>query len=92
MPFAESFAPVFFELIAPAAAGANLVVMRTDQEPTLVSIDQRIRSGIRMADLVVADVTTYNPNVFYELGVAHAHGKWTLLLREAGVTSMVPSF
>lgn len=85
MPFAESFAPVFFELIVPAAAGAGLVVMRTDQEPTLASIDERIHQGIRMADLVVADLTTYNPNVFYELGVAHALGKQSLLMRQPGV-------
>jgi hypothetical protein len=85
MPFAEAFAPVFFDLIAPAVAAANLVAMRTDQEPTLASIDQRIREGVRLADLVVADLTTYNPNVFYELGMAHAIGKRSLLLRQAGV-------
>ena len=85
MPFAESFTPVFFDLIVPAAAGAQLIVMRTDQEPTLASIDERIRQGIRMADLVIADVTSHNANVFYELGVAHALGKHSLLLRRPGV-------
>jgi hypothetical protein len=85
MPFAETFAPVFFDLVAPAVAAANLVAMRTDQEPTLVSIDKRIREGIRLADIVVADLTTHNPNVFYELGIAHAIGKRSLLLRQSGV-------
>lgn len=82
MPFEEKFSSVFFDLIAPSVAAAGLVVMRTDQEPTLAAIDERIRHGIRMADIVVADVTGHNPNVFYELGIAHALGKRSLLLRQ----------
>src|SRR3954451_6292414 len=31
----------------------------------------RISEGIRRADLIVADITGKNPNVFYELGIAH---------------------
>jgi nucleoside 2-deoxyribosyltransferase len=34
------------------------------------------------ADLIVADLTGRNPNVFYELGYAHALGKRTLLLTQ----------
>jgi hypothetical protein len=30
-----------------------------------------ILDGIQEADLVVADVSRHNPNVFYELGFAH---------------------
>jgi nucleoside 2-deoxyribosyltransferase len=36
--------------------------------------------GIRRAKLVIAEVTPANPNVYYELGYAHALGKPTLLL------------
>ncbi len=82
MPFAGSFDPVFFDLIVPAAGEAGLTVLRTDQEETLRAIDLRIRDGIRRSDLVVADITGHNPNVFYELGVAHALNKQTLLLRQ----------
>jgi hypothetical protein len=84
MPFAEAFASVFFGLVAPAVAAAKLVALRTDQEPTLAAIDERIRHGIRIADLVVADLTNHNPNVFYDLGIAHALGKRSLLLRQTG--------
>jgi hypothetical protein len=42
----------------------------------------RIIQGIDNADLVVADVTNLNPNVMYELGVAHALGKPTVMITQ----------
>lgn len=40
--------------------------------------------AIREADVVIAEVTPVNANVFYELGYAHALGKPTVLLAERG--------
>lgn len=47
---------------------------------------------IRASDFLIADVTRKNPNVFFELGVAHGLGKPFLLLlsAEAGETG-IPS-
>lgn len=81
MPFAPEFDSVFFELIAPAVADAGLTVLRTDQEETLKPIDRRIRDGIRNSALVLGDTTGLNPNVMYEIGLAHSLKKDTLLLR-----------
>lgn len=39
-----------------------------------------IRDGIRNAVLFVADLTGYSPNVMYELGIAHALDKDSVLL------------
>ena len=39
-----------------------------------------ILDGIRRADLIIADVSRQNPNVFYEVGFAHALRKPTILL------------
>ncbi len=36
--------------------------------------------GIRSADVLVAELTTKNPNVFYELGLAHALEKPVVLV------------
>lgn len=40
----------------------------------------KIRSNIGEADVVIADCSGGNPNVFYELGVAHALGKQVVLI------------
>lgn len=32
--------------------------------------------------MVVADVTDKNPNVFYEMGLAHALGKTTIIIKQ----------
>ena len=42
----------------------------------------RIYDGIQRADLVVADMTGRNPNVFYEVGYAHALSKEVVLLTQ----------
>ena len=40
----------------------------------------KIKSDIQEADIIVADCSGNNPNVFYELGVAHALGKKVILI------------
>lgn len=42
----------------------------------------RIFNQISKAGIIVADMTGRNPNVFYEVGYAHALGKITLLLTQ----------
>jgi hypothetical protein len=43
-----------------------------------------IMAAIRRATIVIADISLHNPNVFYEVGFAHALGKRTILLWAAG--------
>jgi nucleoside 2-deoxyribosyltransferase len=44
---------------------------------------------IRDAEVVVADVTRSNPQVMYEIGVAHGYRKPTVLLRDATADTMI---
>jgi nucleoside 2-deoxyribosyltransferase len=37
-------------------------------------------TAINQADIIIADCTNRNPNVFYEVGIAHAMGKQTILM------------
>jgi nucleoside 2-deoxyribosyltransferase len=46
------------------------------------SITDQIWHGIRRADVVMVDVTKNNPNVFYELGLAHALGKEVIVITQ----------
>ncbi len=53
---------------------------RVDEQIYREGILDRIYRQIEVADVVVADMTGKNPNVFYEVGYAHAKGKLTILL------------
>jgi hypothetical protein len=50
-----------------------------------------ITNAIKNADFIIADITSENPNVIYELGYAHALNKPTILLVERDKTRNMPS-
>ena len=66
------FNRVYAELIKPALEAAGLDVFRADEEERAGDIRTDMFQELLIADLVVADLTLDNPNVWYELGVRHA--------------------
>jgi hypothetical protein len=60
------------QLIAPALAGVGLEGGTTGLIVEAGNIRDDVIHELVMADLVVADVSIHNANVFYELGVRHA--------------------
>jgi len=52
------------------------------------NIMDQVWQDIRSSDVVLADLTELNPNVFYELGLAHALGKDTILIKQADSDSV----
>lgn len=66
------FNRVYRELIAPAIELAGLSAFRADQEQAGGSILADMFQELLIADLVVADLSIPNPNVWYEIGVRHA--------------------
>jgi tetratricopeptide (TPR) repeat protein len=75
------FNAVFRELIKPALEGAGFEVFRADEEMRAGNIRTDMFQELLLADLVVADLSIDNPNVWYELGVRHA-------LRKRGVVQI----
>lgn len=80
MPFDASFNDIYEFGIKGACADAGLYCERVDEQVFFGSMLERIYSQISRADLLVADMTGKNPNVFYEVGYAHALGKNVILL------------
>lgn len=80
MPFEASFNDVYQLGIKPAAENAGAYCDRIDEQTFAESILARIYKQIAKADLMVADMTGRNPNVFYEVGYAHALGRTVILL------------
>ena len=66
------FNRVYAELIKPALEAVGLEVFRADEEERAGDIRTDMFQELLIADLVVADLTLDNPNVWYELGVRHA--------------------
>src|SRR5579883_24137 len=60
----------------------GLRVERGDHKVLTVPILDKIRAQILEAKVLIADITGRNPNVFYELGLAHAAEKPVILLTQ----------
>lgn len=80
MPFTEPFDTLYKEVIAPVAQGMKFHVLRVDEIPGPGIILEDIQRQITASNVVVAEISTPNPNVFYELGYAHALEKPAVLL------------
>lgn len=81
MPFAEALQPVF-EAIREVALSCKVSVGRADDFFGDGVVVNDIWTAICQANLVIADCTRRNPNVFYELGLANAVGVSTLLITQ----------
>ena len=81
MPFAAPLGAYYEKVYKPAIEKAGLRPIRADTEifGTGKIIDQ-IWAGINAARILVAELTSRNPNVFYELGLAHALEKPVVLV------------
>jgi len=71
MPFKEERWEVFEYGIAPACAQAGFQAVRVDQLQGVFNITREIIEHIFRCEVIIAEVTDQNPNVFYEMGVAH---------------------
>jgi len=73
MPFNEDMNKIYEDVIKPQILDLGVEVGRADDiDKGQKNIMADIVKSICEADLVIADLTTRNPNVFYELGLAHA--------------------
>ncbi len=62
----------FTDVYKPAIEAAGLEAYRVDKDPSVLIPIDAIEEGIRKAEVCLADITTDNPNVWYELGFAFA--------------------
>jgi hypothetical protein len=74
------FDAVYSDLIQPAIKEAKLEPIRADEEMTGGIIHKPMFERLVLCEYAVADLTTANANVFYELGVRHAVRPWSTVL------------
>ncbi|MFJ4044145.1 hypothetical protein ACIPV2_00180 [Microbacterium sp. NPDC089987] len=82
-------ADLVLEYLVKPAVGDNYEVTRGDEDSNPGAITPQIVESILEADLVVADLTSFNPNVYYEVAIAHGYERPTVHLQ---IASERPAF
>lgn len=83
MPFSDDLRPIYDDHIKLIATQSNLTVARADDDffaPHAIISD--IWDAIYNSKIIIADCTGRNPNVFYEIGIAHTIGRPTILISQ----------
>ena len=78
----DKFDQRYTDIFEPAIKLAGLEPYRVDRDPTVTIPIERIEEGIKSAKICFAEITTDNPNVWYELGFAFACGKDVVMVTE----------
>jgi nucleoside 2-deoxyribosyltransferase len=74
MPFSKDFQEIF-NAITAACENVNMICLRADDFWKNSVIIQDIFELIYTSGIVIADFSKRNPNVLYEVGIAHTLGK-----------------
>ena len=84
------FDVVYHELIRPSIENAGLMPLRPDEEMKGGFIHKPMFERLILCEYAVADITTTNANVFYELGIRHAVRSWSTVMIFAEGVSQLP--
>ncbi|WP_462156087.1 hypothetical protein [Pseudoalteromonas piscicida] len=82
MPFSAELQEVY-EYLIKEGLKQFFEVKRADDIRSQGSILKDIVQGIESSDLILADLTDSNPNVYYELGIAHSLQKKVILITQS---------
>jgi tetratricopeptide (TPR) repeat protein len=79
-----NFDAIYEKVIKPAIEDTGLKAIRADEEKFGGIIHKLMFERLLICDFAVADLTTANANVYYELGIRHAMRPWSTVLIYAG--------
>ncbi len=79
-----NFNAIYRDLIKPSLEMAGFEPFRADEETTTGDILTDMFQELLLADLVIADLSIDNANVFYELGIRHAFRKRGIVQIQSG--------
>jgi nucleoside 2-deoxyribosyltransferase len=89
-PFDDPNDKRFEDVFIPAIKDAGLDPYRVDRDPAATILVDEIEDRIKASEACLADITTDNPNVWYELGYALAAGKEVVLVCAEGRRDRFP--
>jgi len=82
MAFKPALRPIYDDHILKVTKSLNLVAKRADDFFSAHHIMSDVWEAMNAAQLVIADCTGRNPNVFYEVGMAHTLGRTVILITQ----------
>jgi hypothetical protein len=82
MPFEAKLVAIYNDHLRPIVESKGISCIRADEIIGIGTITRDIWEKINRSRLIIADLTGKNPNVFYELGIAHALGKEVILITQ----------
>jgi hypothetical protein len=80
MPFNAKMEKVYTNHIKKMGEELGVTIRRADEIFLPGPFMEKVWDGIYAAQLILADCTEKNPNVFYEIGIAHTVGKKVVLI------------
>jgi hypothetical protein len=83
MPFSDDLNPLFEDHIKKVGVMLKRTVGRADDFFKTGVIIGDIWSALYHCSVVIAECTGRNPNVFYEIGIAHTLGRDTILMAQS---------
>lgn len=78
----DQWSDIFENMIRPAVEVSGFDYECSRSSISIGNIIRDILDNLNKADIVIADMTDRNPNVFYELGVRHALKNATILITQ----------
>ena len=82
MPFKKHLKPVYDKHICKVCKKLNFPVTRADQIFSINPIIEDILQAVKDSNIIIADLTDNNPNVFYEIGICHTLKKQVVLITQ----------
>jgi hypothetical protein len=82
MPFRQELDQLYQDVIKPAVESQGLRCVRSDEIYSVRPIMEDIWEHIQQSNIIIAELTGRNPNVFYELGLSHAIKRKTILITQ----------
>lgn len=85
MQFSEPYNELYTDVIKKITNEFGIEAIRADETYSAGLIIADIIKYIEESKIIIADISSANPNVYYEVGYAHALNKPTILIAEKGV-------
>lgn len=80
MPYDQTHRKYYEEIYGPALERSGFIPVKADAPYSTNPVIEDIKKLISACDLILCEISGNNPNVFYELGLAHAIGKPAVLI------------